>query len=64
MKQKREKNITKLQEREEKGTKRTVVRVDGSRSCNTSPVLIGELINVSVVRTWKKLRVPCDCIAI
>lgn len=45
------------------GEKRTelrgnVVCLEGC--CQTSPLLIGELINGAFVRTWKKQRVPCD----
>lgn len=31
--------------------------------CETSPVLIGELINGAIARTCKK-PVPCDCTAV
>lgn len=39
-----------------------VVGLEGC--CETSPVLIGELINGGKARTWKKPRVPCDCTAV
>lgn len=53
----------KVKEKEHRLQKRTelrgmVVVLEGG--CETSPVLIGELINGAMARTWIK-HVPCDC---